>query len=114
MDIDIDQDQQDDDAPQATLSAAAMAAGQAAQMAITATTITSSNGLTMRRKPSVGDVIGPFQETEVGAGATGTTSTTGSMNMIDLPPDLHGGGGPLLEALPALYRKPQFWRRAHG
>ena len=77
----------DDDAPQASLSAAAMAAGQAAQMAITATTITSSTGLTMRRKASVGDVIGPFQETEVGAGATDTT--TGGMNMIDLPPDLH-------------------------
>lgn len=91
MDIDIDQDHQDDDAHQATLSAAAMAAGQAAQMAITATTITSSTGLTMRRKPSVGDVIGPFQEAEVGAGATDTTITTGNVNMIDLPPDLHGG-----------------------
>lgn len=87
--MDIDEDPRDDGAPQA-LSAAAMAAGQAAQMAITASTITSSTGLTMRRKPSVGDVIGPFQETEVGAGATGATrsTSTGSMNMIDLPPDL--------------------------
>jgi len=79
--MDIEDDNQDGSAPQVALSAAAMAAGQAAQRAFAAPTITSSTGLTMRRKPSVGDVIGPFQETEVGAGAVG-------MNMLDLPPDL--------------------------
>ena len=86
--MDIDEEDQDDRAPQDALSPAAMAAGQAAQRAITATTITSSStGLTMRRRPSAGDVIGPFQEAEVGAGSTGT--------MIDLPPDLGGVASPL-------------------